>query len=69
MTYEYKGDVEGGQNLVVAEGACVTSTVLEDDAGDDDEGGVRDYTGSIFRVRRRGISWTRGRGSPRKAPE
>ena len=33
------------QNLVVAEGAFVTSTVLEDDAGDDDKGGVRDCTG------------------------
>ena len=45
MTYEYKGDVEGRQNLVIAEGACVTSTVLENDAGDDDEGGVRDCMG------------------------
>ena len=45
MTYEYKGDVEGGQNLVIAEGACVISTVLENNAGDDDKGGVRNYTG------------------------
>ena len=43
--YKYKGDVEGGQNLVIAEGACVILTVLENDAGDDDEGGVRDCIG------------------------
>ena len=33
------------QNLVVAEGACITSTVLEDDAGDNNKGGVCNCTG------------------------
>ena len=33
------------QNLVVAEGVCLASTILENDAEDDDEGRVRDCTG------------------------
>ena len=37
--------MEGGQNLVVAEGACLASTILENDAEYDDEGGVRNCAG------------------------
>ena len=61
--------MEGGQNLVIAEGVCLASTILENDAEHDDEGGVRDCGGQYsMRKPARNIVDPR-KSLPCKAPE